>query len=538
MEAILSFLSSHPFFYHLTKKDLLSFVYFAKLRELELDERLFSQGEVNDTLYLIVRGSFFLRSFDGSDDEVFVDTRMYREFLSENIVEGESVCPYTASALEPSTVICFDGLHMREVLKDFPKLMDKFIRISRQSHNQINFLKHSGREHGFFNAKTAFPAFTIEPSLPYLLSKLNMAIGGEKQINHCKSVAFLAREMARFLCPVMDGLLYWAGFLYEIGKLSLDYSTLSKINSGLPLSGEEEEQLKTVYRKSLEIISPDPSLKEQMSFILYMNEDSCQSMPLEAQILKVVKDFVALTVKLPRNEAISRMRSRGDEYNHVVLDTLSEFFDRDQNLRLNTTLSSIRIYNRALDKKDGFTLSHCDFVARISLLFAKKLELSKEMSEDLKLGAELHNVGMIEVPYGIINSPRILTDDEFELIKKHPLYLDDFISRNIPAMDRIGKFTRHHHENYDGSGYPYGLAGNEIPLLARVLRIADVYCALRTKRVYRVDSDNNCIVYDPVSALNVMKSMQPMVFDPELFDYFYELMSRKNSKVKGNVSVE
>lgn len=526
MESVMLFLYSHPLFRYISKTEISVIANFIELVQVGANENLFLQGDNLDKLYLIYKGAFYLKACDKGGD-TFADTRNAGEFLCENIVEKNFICPYSALSIEKSQLIVFDGPELRKALFSMPELHINLLKIAKQGNRQINFLKLNLKNNKRKKKRIAFPAFITEPSLPYLLSKLNLALGGEKQIEYCKSVAFLSRELARFLFPAMDNILYWAGLLHDIGKLSLEYSVLAKINSGEKLNSSEAEQLKLIFVKSLEIISPDPDLTQQMGFISFLNEERYTSMPLETQILKVAKDFTLMSAECPREQVLVKMKNSGDKYNPVVLETLEESFDKYQNLRLDAILNNIRILNTALDKKDGFSLAHCDFVSRVATMFAKKMGFSREEIEEIKLGSELHNVGMIDIPYEILNKKTPLTQDEFELIKLHPQYLSDFFAKNLPAMESVGKFTMYHHENWDGSGYPYSIGGEEIPLFSRILRIADVYCALRAYRVYRFDSNNNYLIYDTASALKIMSPMSSKAFDPELFKNFRDIMKKR-----------
>lgn len=144
---------------------------------------------------------------------------------------------------------------------------------------------------------------------------------------------------------------------------------------------------------------------------------------------------------------------------------------------------TVRSLLKALEAKDEYTRGHSDRVALFAVGIGRILGLSKRRVEHLKTAAELHDIGKIAIPEGIINSARRLTDDEFELIKKHP----DFgveILRPIRFLEPVLPAVRHHHERYNGKGYPEGLRGEEIPLEARILNLADAFDAMTTTRSY------------------------------------------------------
>jgi HD-GYP domain-containing protein (c-di-GMP phosphodiesterase class II) len=144
---------------------------------------------------------------------------------------------------------------------------------------------------------------------------------------------------------------------------------------------------------------------------------------------------------------------------------------------------TIRSLSNAIEAKDRYTRGHSARVAHYVVGIGKEFELSDERLEDLRIAAELHDIGKIAIPEEIINCQRKLTDEEFEEIKAHPqLALD--ILKPIRFSDVITQAILHHHERYDGSGYPDGLSGKDIPFEARILNLADAFDAMMTQRPY------------------------------------------------------
>ena len=125
---------------------------------------------------------------------------------------------------------------------------------------------------------------------------------------------------------------------------------------------------------------------------------------------------------------------------------------------------------------------HNSRVARLSYELAKKFNLSEETCENIKRAAELHDVGKYYIPKSILNKRGKLTNEEFEIMKKHPIYSFNRLSEDI---EEIRYMVLLHHESYNGTGYPLGLKGEEIPLGARIIKICDVFDALTNDRVYR-----------------------------------------------------
>jgi diguanylate cyclase (GGDEF)-like protein len=138
---------------------------------------------------------------------------------------------------------------------------------------------------------------------------------------------------------------------------------------------------------------------------------------------------------------------------------------------------------RAVDAKDSYTRSHCQTVSQLCGLIGTELGFEGERLTRLRLAGLLHDVGKIGVPDAILNKPAKLTDDEYEHMKRHSLLGYDIVQ--AADMELEARWVRHHHERYDGGGYPDGLAGDEIPLEARIILVADAFEAMTSDRPYR-----------------------------------------------------
>lgn len=138
----------------------------------------------------------------------------------------------------------------------------------------------------------------------------------------------------------------------------------------------------------------------------------------------------------------------------------------------------------AVEAKDPYTRGHTQRVAELSLLIGRELRLPPERLRVLSQAAMLHDIGKIGIPDSILNKPGPLTDEEFQVIKEHPVRGHQIIKDVRSLQQEIGG-VRHHHERLDGSGYPDGLAGDAIPLEARIIAVADVLDALTSARSYR-----------------------------------------------------
>ena len=176
----------------------------------------------------------------------------------------------------------------------------------------------------------------------------------------------------------------------------------------------------------------------------------------------------------------------------------------------------LRSLAQTIELKDPSTKGHCDRVAIYALLIAEALDLPKEMQREIKYGSWLHDCGKIGVAEGILNMDRQLTDEEFETMKMHSFWGADVAAKaNLSQVAR--NIIHYHHERYDGTGYPKGLSGADIPLEARIVAVADVYDALTNDRPYRQG-------YAMEEAIKLMEELQGSTFDPDISSLFFKLI--------------
>jgi len=164
----------------------------------------------------------------------------------------------------------------------------------------------------------------------------------------------------------------------------------------------------------------------------------------------------------------------------------------------------------ALEAKDSYTSRHSQKVTEISVAIARKMGLSEARIEKIRFGGLVHDVGKIGVKESVLNKPGKLAQKEYQHIKSHP-EIGGRILGPIATDKEILQIVRHHHENYDGSGYPNGLRGKQIPLGARIVAVADAYDAMTSKRPHR-----GAIGFEKVRA--EIKRCRASQFDPEVAD--------------------
>ena len=147
-------------------------------------------------------------------------------------------------------------------------------------------------------------------------------------------------------------------------------------------------------------------------------------------------------------------------------------------------LQFVETMAQALDARDPYTAGHSLRVAAYSHALAIEMELSSEDAETIRIAAQLHDIGKIGIPDAVLQKPGELTVEEYGLIKLHP-QIGRKILEKVGRFDKLLAVVELHHENYDGTGYPYGLAGNKVPIAARIVHVADAFDAMTTTRSYR-----------------------------------------------------
>lgn len=187
-------------------------------------------------------------------------------------------------------------------------------------------------------------------------------------------------------------------------------------------------------------------------------------------------------------------------------------------------MESIQTLRYTVEAKDSYTRGHSDRVSEFSVLIGKYLGLSEEEIKTLRIGGLFHDIGKIGVPDSILLKEGKLTDDEYSEIKNHPTIGAHILSTATIFQDII-PIVKHHHEKYDGFGYPGKLKGEEIPYFARIAAVADTFDAMTSKRTYR-----DALPLDTVIAeITRCKGTQ---FDPKIADVFLDILEHHYEEVK------
>jgi diguanylate cyclase (GGDEF)-like protein len=173
----------------------------------------------------------------------------------------------------------------------------------------------------------------------------------------------------------------------------------------------------------------------------------------------------------------------------------------------------------AVDNKDSYTRRHSEDVTEFALWIAEELDFPEDVMHIIRVGGLLHDVGKIGVPDGILRKPGSLSKEEFEVVKRHPV-LGALIVAGIPDMAPIAGIVRSHHERWDGKGYPDQLKGEDIPLLGRLMAVADAFSAMTTTRPYRL-----AMSWDV--ALHEIEAGSGVQFDPRMAQAFLQAAAKR-----------
>jgi HD-GYP domain-containing protein (c-di-GMP phosphodiesterase class II) len=210
---------------------------------------------------------------------------------------------------------------------------------------------------------------------------------------------------------------------------------------------------------------------------------------------------VRLTSRTEIGELAETFNSMSEELEHFIED-LKRAAEENRAL----FMGSIQMLAGAVDEKDPYTRGHSDRVTRYSLMIAKEMNLDAAFMETLQISAQLHDVGKIGIEDHILKKPGALTAEEFEVMKTHTTKGANIL-RPVTQLAEMLPGIELHHEALDGRGYPYGLQDDQIPLLARVIAVADTFDALTTNRPYQQ-------AHTPDQALKIIQNLAGKRLDP------------------------
>jgi HD-GYP domain-containing protein (c-di-GMP phosphodiesterase class II) len=236
-------------------------------------------------------------------------------------------------------------------------------------------------------------------------------------------------------------------------------------------------------------------------------------------------------------DILNALDPRGKRSNYIFLAILAfafgvliDFFIFSDETITMSYIPFIIMASESIDARDSYTAFHSKNVVYYSYELGKAMNLSSKECVHLYIGGLLHDIGKIGISENILNKPIKLTEDEFEQIKKHTIIGFNML-KHVPSFRKnsILDMVLYHHEKYNGTGYPNGLKGEEIPLVARIMAVADAFDAMTSKRVYRQTNDIQF-------ALNEILKGKNSQFDPEIADIFLDLLSKEKILIRGTES--
>jgi putative nucleotidyltransferase with HDIG domain len=179
----------------------------------------------------------------------------------------------------------------------------------------------------------------------------------------------------------------------------------------------------------------------------------------------------------------------------------------------------LRALARKLDAHDDFTADHSSEVAAWACAVGERVRLGLPDLLELELGALLHDLGKVRVPDSVLSMPGPLDPAARELVNQHPAWGAELIEQ-VPGLEPVAKIVRHHHERWDGTGYPDGLSRDQIPLASRIVAVCDAYEAMTSARPYRA-------ALPPAAAAYELRAGAGTQFDPGLVDRFVEVLQER-----------
>ena len=206
------------------------------------------------------------------------------------------------------------------------------------------------------------------------------------------------------------------------------------------------------------------------------------------------------------------------------LEQFVEDLKRAADENKNLFMGSIQMLAGAVDEKDPYTRGHSDRVTKYSLMIAKEMGLDPGFLEILRVSAQLHDVGKIGIEDRILKKPGALTPEEFEIMKTHTTKGANIL-RPVTQLREMLPGIELHHEALNGRGYPYGLKGDEIPLLPRVIAVADTFDALTTNRPYQK-------AHDPVEAMRIIRNLSGQRLDPTAVNALLAVFQRGEIRIQ------
>lgn len=478
-----------------------------------MDEAISLLGAENGSLMLVdeVRSELKMLVAQGLDEQIVTTTRV-------NL--GEGISGWVAKEGQPR--LLSRGVREMESIKNDAEALDSAMCVPLKSKDRcIGVLNLSGRKDGADFTEEDLKILSILAS--HAASAIDIAQLYQKvtsQVSHLEALYQLGRILNSSLS--LDEILPTA--------LTQTLDLLQAKTASVMLLDEKGEELRIRLAHGL-----SPEIVESTTVKLGERVSGRVAATGEPVLIKGQEGDdmdSSLCVPLLANQQVLgvlniRTKTDGSDFTHQDLELAGQLANiaaaAIENASLHDELqalflSTVSAMANSIDARDPYTKGHSERVTSYAVMIAEELKLSADELERLRYAGLLHDIGKIRIRDHILHKPGRLTDAEFREMKKHPEYGVE-IMQPVKAFHTILPAMLHHHERYDGRGYPHGLAGEGIPLSARILCVADCFDAMTSDRPYR----KGMPVADAVSELAKNKDTQ---FDPLLVDIFLNLVDR------------
>lgn len=289
--------------------------------------------------------------------------------------------------------------------------------------------------------------------------------------------------------------------------------------TGSDISDEDREKEYVEVYVPIQMKLASGKLETLGAFEMYQEATPLYQLMIQGQKFGWVFITAAFLVLYISLYQIVKKASKTIEDQDNALIALTDRMDITMKSQEDTYVGTIKALLTALDAKDKYTAGHCSRVTDYAVQIGRAMNLDDDELRNLEEASLFHDIGKIGVPESILNKTETLTNDEFDFIKKHPA-IGATIIESISFFAHQSSIVRHHHERWDGRGYPDGLAGSSIPLAARILAVADTYDAMTSDRPYRARMPQE-------KALAIIEECSGTQFDPMIAKTFLNLMKQK-----------
>ncbi|MFA5478659.1 MAG: HD domain-containing phosphohydrolase [Candidatus Muiribacteriota bacterium] len=400
---------------------------------------------------------------------------------------------------------------LNSVLSNMMKFAD-FVVKKEPSHKDISLQLKKYAKY-IFDIKKQYMTIEKEYSSLFFLNKISKAIGNIVE----------TRDFFTYSLDIILALLgAQRGFIMFYDK--------EKDRFEVKIARKMDEEIKNVESFSHNIVkhvfdtgeiylsnSPenDPNINAGKSVVNY-NIKAVMSAPLKYKGENIGVIYIDKQLETSNfSEADKRFFETYSNYCALTYERVKLFSELEDSY-----LASIKVLANVLDAKDPYTHGHSERVMEYSVAIAYKMFLSEKDIKNIKFGALLHDIGKVGVDLTILNKPGRLTDEEYEIIKSHPFQGFEIIK---PVKFLEDKFAaiKYHHERWDGKGYPDGLKGEEIPLEARIVAVADTFDAMTSTRSYRKALEKDIAIAE-------IEKNSGTQFDPRIVEAFMKVVNKEN----------